>query len=289
MSNATGVQEAGSLRVAAGPAPTAHQAPTATSPPRARSAPLSAGARRLTASRGFIALRSFAIFIAAWWLLSVWTASPIQLPSPFRVAAALWSLAVSGELFENALISTTRLAISLVVAALLAVPLGFLMGLSREADALHRPASSSCCARSPASPGSRSASSSSASATRCPCSSWSTWPSSRSSSTRSRGCAASTRSWSRPRAPWASAGGRCCARWWCRPRCRRIMVGFRLAFAGAWAAVIAAELIGAPSGLGFAIEWYRQLLMSPKVFGFIVVIGVVGYLCDLGLRACSAG
>ena len=64
-----------------------------------------------------------------------------------------------------------------------------------------------------------------------------------------------------------------------------IMVGFRLAFAGAWAAVIAAELIGAPSGLGFAIEWYRQLLMTPKVFAFIVVIGVVGYLCDLALRA----
>ena len=64
-----------------------------------------------------------------------------------------------------------------------------------------------------------------------------------------------------------------------------IMVGFRLAFAGAWAAVIAAELIGAPSGLGFAIEWYRQLLMSPKVFAFIVLIGIIGYLCDLALRA----
>jgi ABC-type nitrate/sulfonate/bicarbonate transport system permease component len=47
---------------------------------------------------------------------------------------------------------------------------------------------------------------------------------------------------------------------------------------------VAAELIGAPSGLGFAIEWYRQLLMTPKVFAFILVIGVVGYLCDLALR-----
>ena len=48
---------------------------------------------------------------------------------------------------------------------------------------------------------------------------------------------------------------------------------------------VAAELIGAPSGLGFAIEWYRQLLMTPKVFAFILVIGVVGYLCDSGLRS----
>ena len=50
------------------------------------------------------------------------------------------------------------------------------------------------------------------------------------------------------------------------------------------AAVVAAELIGAPSGMGYAIEWYRQLLMSPKVFGFIAVIGVVGFLSDLALR-----
>ena len=50
-------------------------------------------------------------------------------------------------------------------------------------------------------------------------------------------------------------------------------------------AIVAAELIGAPSGLGFAIEWYRQLLMTPKVFAFIMVIGVVGYLCDLALRS----
>ena len=63
------------------------------------------------------------------------------------------------------------------------------------------------------------------------------------------------------------------------------MVGFRLAFAGAWAAIIAAELIGSPSGLGFAIEWYRQLLMSPKVFAFITMIGMIGYVCDVGLRA----
>ena len=63
-----------------------------------------------------------------------------------------------------------------------------------------------------------------------------------------------------------------------------VLVGLRLSFAGAWAAVVAAELIGAPSGLGFAIEWYRQMLMTPKVFAFILAIGLVGYLCDLTLR-----
>ena len=64
-----------------------------------------------------------------------------------------------------------------------------------------------------------------------------------------------------------------------------VMVGVRLAFAGAWAAIIAAELIGSPEGLGFAVEWYRQLLMTPKVFAYMVAIGIVGYLGDLALRA----
>jgi len=64
-----------------------------------------------------------------------------------------------------------------------------------------------------------------------------------------------------------------------------VMVGIRLAFAASWAAIVAAELIGSPTGLGFAIEWYRQMLMTPKVFAFILAIGVVGYVCDLGLRS----
>ena len=43
-------------------------------------------------------------------------------------------------------------------------------------------------------------------------------------------------------------------------------------------------LIGAPSGLGYAIEWYRGLLMTPKVMAYIATIGVLGYACDALLR-----
>ena len=63
-----------------------------------------------------------------------------------------------------------------------------------------------------------------------------------------------------------------------------MIVGVRIAFAGAWSAIIAAELIGSPSGLGFAIEWYRELLMSPNVFAYLIVVSVVGYCCDLLLQ-----
>ena len=66
-----------------------------------------------------------------------------------------------------------------------------------------------------------------------------------------------------------------------------LLVALRLGVASAWTAVVAAELIGAPSGLGYAIEWYRELLMTPQVMAFIAMIGVLGYLCDRAVRELS--
>jgi len=64
----------------------------------------------------------------------------------------------------------------------------------------------------------------------------------------------------------------------------QILTGARIAGGAAWMSLVAAELIGAPSGLGFAIEWYRQLLMTPKVIAVILVISILGYLTDRLLR-----
>jgi ABC-type nitrate/sulfonate/bicarbonate transport system permease component len=66
-----------------------------------------------------------------------------------------------------------------------------------------------------------------------------------------------------------------------------ILVSLRLGVAASWTAVIAAELVGAPNGLGYAIQWYRDLLMTPKVMSFIALVGVCGYLCDAALRALT--
>ena len=63
-----------------------------------------------------------------------------------------------------------------------------------------------------------------------------------------------------------------------------IIVSLRLAVAAAWTAVVAAELVGAPSGLGYAIEFYRSMLATPTVMAFIAVIGLLGYLTDAALR-----
>jgi len=241
-------------------------------------------AARWSNLRWLIALRSFALFLLFWYGLSVWNANPIQLPSPLRVLDALAELAADGELFEHALVSVTRLVASLVVAVALAVPLGFAMGLSREANAfidplveLLRPISGIA---------------------------WiplglfifgigdtlpvfimvyvAFFPLLLNTIAGVRGVDPKLVAAART----MGIGRRAMLTHVIAPAALpTVMVGFRLAFAAAWAAIIAAELIGAPSGLGFAIEWYRQLLMSPKVFGFIAVIGFVGYLCDLGLRA----
>ena len=240
--------------------------------------------RRIAHSQGLVALRTFAVFTLLWYAFSVWNASPLQLPSPQRVVNALIALVSSGEVLEHALISTSRLVVALVLATLLAVPLGFMMGLSARAHAyidplveLLRPISG--IAWIPLGlfifgvgdtlpvfimvyvaffpillntiAGVRQVDRRLVAAAR----------------TMGIGRGAMLRHVIVPAA------------------LPTVMVGFRLAFAGAWAAIVAAELIGAPSGLGFAIEWYRQLLMTSKVFSFIMVIGVVGYLCDLALRA----
>ena len=239
--------------------------------------------RRVTGARGFVALRSFAVFAALWWVCFAWNANPLQLPSPLRVLDAVWGLLKSGELSEHAAISSARLGIALVVAILLAVPLGFAMGLSKTLEAyvdplveLLRPISGIA---------------------------WiplglfifgigdtlpvfimvyvAFFP-------LLLNTLAGVRQVDRKLVDAARTMGihrSAMLRHVIVPAALpMVMVGLRLAFAGAWAAIVAAELIGAPSGLGFAIEWYRQLLMTPKVFAFILVIGVVGYLCDLLLR-----
>ena len=234
--------------------------------------------------RALVVLRSFTVFVAVWWAFAAWTQSPLQLPTPLAVFNALRVLARNGELSENVQISFVRLVISLGVAVVLAVPLGFLMGLSERARAyidpmveLMRPISGIA---------------------------WiplglfifgvgdilpvfimtyvAFFPLLLNTIAGVRGTdqklIAAARTMGVPRAriirhvimPGALP---------------TIMVGVRMAFAGAWAAIIAAELIGSPSGLGFAIEWYRELLMSPKVFAYIIVIAAVGYFSDLALQA----
>ncbi|HVO87843.1 MAG TPA: ABC transporter permease [Casimicrobiaceae bacterium] len=222
-------------------------------------------------------------FLIVWWALSAWTHNEVLLPSPLAVIRALLELAQDMELFEHAGISLARMLLSLGLAALLAIPLGLAMGLSRRFDALvdpvvelMRPISGiawiplalfifgvgntlpvfimTYAAFFPIVLG--------------------TVAGVRGvdhrliDAARTMGVPAGTIV-SRVVVPAALPS---------------LLVAVRLGVASSWTAVVAAELIGAPSGVGYAVEWYRELLMTPQVMAFIASIGVLGYVSDRTLR-----
>ena len=66
-----------------------------------------------------------------------------------------------------------------------------------------------------------------------------------------------------------------------------IIVGFRIAFGTGWAAIIAAELVAAQSGLGYLIADGMEILRSDLVMVGMAVIGVLGVLIDSVFRILS--
>jgi ABC-type nitrate/sulfonate/bicarbonate transport system permease component len=64
----------------------------------------------------------------------------------------------------------------------------------------------------------------------------------------------------------------------------RVLTGVRLSAGLGWMALIASELVGAPSGLGFAIQFYSGLFRSADMIAMIVVVAIMGFLTDVALR-----
>ena len=91
---------------------------------------------------------------------------------------------------------------------------------------------------------------------------------------------ASTGGWSTPRARWAFRGATIVTRVVVPAALPALLVALRLGVASSWTAVVAAELIGAPSGLGYADRVVSRAADDAAGDGFIAMIGVLGYLCD---------
>ena len=58
----------------------------------------------------------------------------------------------------------------------------------------------------------------------------------------------------------------------------------RLTMGWAWTYLVVAELVAASSGLGFAILKAQRFLQTDKIFAGIVLIGLIGLVIDQGLR-----
>ena len=231
-------------------------------------------------------VRTMAVFLVVWALAAAWKSNTALLPQPWAAIDAFIDLAIDGELFLHAAISFGRMLGSLALAALVAVPLGLALGLSRRLEAivdptveLLRPISGiawiplalfifgignalpvfimTYAAFFPI----------------------------------LLGTVAGVHGVDRRLMDAARTMGvpsrTIVARVVVPAALPALLVSLRLGVASAWTAVVAAELIGAPSGLGYAVEWYRELLMTPQVMAFIAMIGVLGYVCDAGVRALA--
>lgn len=68
-----------------------------------------------------------------------------------------------------------------------------------------------------------------------------------------------------------------------------IQTGLRLALGIAWVVLVPAEMLGVRSGLGYQILNARDQLAYDQVVAVVLVIGVVGYLLDLIARLALGG
>lgn len=225
----------------------------------------------------------FALFVTAWYGLSEMVARPIFMPHPVKVWDAVKTTYASGELIRNATISIKRLGTSYLLAAALGIPLGVVMGLNKYAYAAFRPTIEILR----------------------PISGIAWIPMAlymfgvgevlprfiifytalfpfvintiEGIVSVDRRLIDSARVLGAPKKmillevmmPAALPS---------------IFAGARIAMGLAWMSLIAAELVGTPSGLGFSIEWYRGMLMTPRVMASMAVVGVLGFTMDRIIR-----
>ena len=231
-------------------------------------------------------LRTMAAFIVLWAIISRLTNNTALLPSPVTVIDALLELAKDGDLWRHAAISFGRMVVSVGIALALAIPLGLLMGLSRVLDAIVDPTLEVLRPISGIA--------------------WiplalfifgignalpvfimtytAFFPILLGTVAGVRGVDPKMIDVARTMGvPYSTIIMRVVV----PAALPALLVALRLGLASSWTAVVAAELIGAPSGLGYAVEWYRELLMTPQVMAFIAMIGLLGYLSDRAVRGLA--
>jgi ABC-type nitrate/sulfonate/bicarbonate transport system permease component len=239
--------------------------------------------RGITHSIVFMYLRTMALVVCIWWAVSLWLARPYLLPAPETVAVAAFKLLTTGKVAAAIAVSGQRLLLSYLMAAGIGIPLGIGMGLSHwMADLFDwlvemiRPISGIALIPvllvvfgvSNALPmtiifyaaifpfvlnsasGVRQADSRLTSAAKV----------------------LGAKRWRILLAVILPAA------------IPDIMTGARVAASNAWMALIVAELIGAPNGLGFSVGYAQELGNATLVLAWIIYIGVCGYVLDTTLH-----
>jgi NitT/TauT family transport system permease protein len=74
-------------------------------------------------------------FLGVWAFFAAFVLEPYVMPSPGSVAARMWELTVSGEVFRNFASSFTKTMVGWALALAIGIPIGLLMGRYRYARA----------------------------------------------------------------------------------------------------------------------------------------------------------
>jgi ABC-type nitrate/sulfonate/bicarbonate transport system permease component len=64
-----------------------------------------------------------------------------------------------------------------------------------------------------------------------------------------------------------------------------VLAGARLSLGVAWASLVAGEIVGGDSGIGWRILWYQEFFQMDRVMAGILIVGVLGLAADLLLKA----
>ncbi|EKZ6370451.1 taurine ABC transporter permease TauC [Klebsiella aerogenes] len=237
-----------------------------------------------------LSVATLAVLLAIWWAVTaLQLISPLFLPSPWQVLQKLLTIAgpqgfMDATLWQHLAASLTRIAIALVLAAIVGVPVGIAMGLSPTVRGildplieLYRPV---------------------------PPLAWlplviiwfgigetpkilliylaifapvvmSTLAGVKSAQ-QVRVRAAQSLGASRAQVLWLVI---------LPGALPEILTGLRIGLGVGWSTLVAAELIAATRGLGFMVQSAGEFLATDVVLGGIAVIAIIAFVLELGLRA----
>lgn len=63
-----------------------------------------------------------------------------------------------------------------------------------------------------------------------------------------------------------------------------IVAGARLSLGVAWMSLVAGEIVGGDSGIGWRILWYQEFFQMDRVMAAILIVGAMGLAADMLLR-----
>ncbi|NDY41849.1 ABC transporter permease [Dissulfurirhabdus thermomarina] len=230
------------------------------------------------------ALLSFGVFAAVWQLgVAAFHVSPLTLPGPADVAAGLWELLWSGRLLDHVVASLFRVTWGYLLAVVLAVPLGLVLGVWSLGWRLFNPVIQFFRPISPLAwiplaltwfgIGDRPAIFLIFLSSFFPLLVFTM-----------SGVACVKTTYIRVALNFGIRGVELLRRVILPGARPSIVVGLRITLGTAWLVIVAAEMIAVKSGLGYLIVDARNAFRMDQVVGGMVVIGAIGLGLDLVIR-----